>query len=301
MAEKFKKLYVIYDYVVILLGLVIYTFGWTAFILSHDITTGGLAGIATLIGRGMGIPVWIPYNVINILLLVIALKILGWRFSLKTVFSVLMLAVLIPFFEGIFQEPLLRNEPFMAVVIGSIFCGAGLGIVFTVNGSTGGTDIIAAIINKYKSVSIGTGLMIIDVFIIGSSYFIFRSPDKLIFSVVEVMVCNFTLDFILNGYRQSMQFFIFTSKPTEVGTRIMEEIGRGCTYLHAEGAYTRKDTKVVMVVAKRSQSATIFRIVKELDNKAFITQSLVKGVYGQGFDVIKVSSKPKKKLLKAEK
>lgn len=294
MGKISKKLYAISDYVVIFIGLLVYSFGWTAFILSHDITSGGLAGIATLIGRTLDIAVAWPYNIINGILIVIALVVLGWQFSLKTLFSVVALFFIIPPFESFFQAPLLADQPFMAVVIGSILCGIGLGIVFTVNGSTGGTDIIAAIINKYKPMSIGTGLMIIDVFIIGASYFVFRNPDLLVFSVVEVMLVNFTLDFVLNGYRQSMQFFIFSEKTKEISEAIMEETGRGGTYLYGEGAYSGNEARVLMVVARRSESSTIFRIVKERDQKAFITQSLVKGVYGEGFDPIKTSSKKKK-------
>ncbi len=307
------------DYSIIFLGLLIYGFAWQGFIFSHEIVTGGLAGITSLISFATGIPVWIPYNLINIGLMVLALFVLGPRFLAKTIFSVICLGILIPFFEIIFRgipagasasqmsfyrfmeplivgEPLLRDQPFMAVLIGGMLCGLSLGMVFSVNGSTGGTDIIAAIINKYRSVTIGRALLLIDAVIIGSSYFIFHSADKLVFSLVEVMACNLTLDYYLNGYRQSVQFFIISKHYKEISQRILREVNRGCTLLNGEGAYSGGEVKVMMVIAKKSESNMIFRAVKETDPKAFISQSIVRGVYGEGFDVIKVGgkSRPKK-------
>lgn len=309
------------DYVIIFLGLLIYGFAWQGFIYSHEITTGGLAGITSLISWSTGIPVWIPYNLINFGLMILALIILGWKFLAKTIFSVVSLGFLIPIFEMIFRgipdnvsgwqravynllepiivgEPMLKDQPFMAVVLGGILCGLSLGLVFSVNGSTGGTDIIAAIINKYRSITIGRALMVIDAIIIGSSYFLFHSADKLVFSLVEVMACNLTLDYYLNGYRQSVQFFIISKHYTEISRRILKEVNRGCTLLQGEGAYSGSEVKVVMVIAKKSESTLIFRAVKEIDPQAFISQSIVRGVYGEGFDAIKVRSHSSKKNVK---
>lgn len=289
-----KLINTIKDYAVIFLGIVVYGFAWQGFIYSHDITTGGLAGIASLISWIFDINVAWPYNVINVALVLVALKILGWRFCVKTVFSVASLAVVIPFFSWLFDgKPMLADQPFMAVVIGAMLAGLSLGIVFSVNGSTGGTDIIAAIINKYRSITIGRALMLIDFVILGSSYFIFKDPDKLVFSLVEVLVCNLTVDYFLNGYRQSVQFFIISKHYKEICNRIITECNRGCTLLNAQGAYSEADTKVVMLIAKKTESTMIFRIVKEVDPKAFISQSIVRGVYGEGFDMLKVETEKK--------
>ena len=317
-----KKLYLlIKDYVVIFVGLLMYGFAWQGFIFSHEITTGGLAGITSLLSWTTGIPVWVPYNLINFGLMFVALFILGWKFLAKTIFSVVCLGFLIPIFEMMFRgmpedpssferavysfmepiiigEPMLKDQPFMAVLLGGMLCGISLGMVFSVNGSTGGTDIVAAVINKYRSITIGRALLVIDVIIIGSSYFIFHSPDKLVFSLVEVMAANLTLDYYLNGYRQSVQFFIISKDYEEISRRIIHDVHRGCTLLSGVGAYSANEMKVIMVIAKKTESQLIFRAVKSVDPKAFIAQSIVRGVYGEGFDPIKVRDVTKAERLR---
>ena len=287
-AKQFSQLYYsIHDYLLITIGLVIYAFGWTAFILSNQIVTGGVTGVCALIFFSTGLPVSVSYISINLVLLVIAFKVLGAKYLIKTVFGVIGLSLFLSLFQTIFTEPILKGEPAMAIVIGGILCGAGLGLIFSANGSSGGTDIIATIVNKYKNISIGRALIFCDFLIIGSSYFLFHSVDKIVFSFVEMLVCNYVLDMVLNGNRQSVQFFIFSPKYDEICERIIADIGRGCTILDGTGGYSHKSVKVVVVLAKKSESIAIFRLVKQIDNKAFISQSPVRGVYGDGFDPIK--------------
>ena len=150
-------------------------------------------------------------------------------------------------------------------------CGAGLGLVFSANGSTGGTDIIGAVINKYKNISIGRILLFCDFFIISSSFFLFHNVDKIVFGFVEMVISNYVLDMVLNGNRQSVQFLIFSQKYDEIADRIIHELGRGCTILDGEGGYSRKPVKVVVLLAKKSESVSIFRIVKRIDHQAFIS------------------------------
>lgn len=279
--------YSLQDYVFILLGLLMYSFGWTGFILSNEIVTGGVTGICALIFFATGIPVSVSYIVINVVLLAIAFKILGGKFLVKTIFGVVALSLLLSLFQWIFTEPLLKDQPFMSIVIGAMLCGAGLGFVFSGNGSTGGTDIIAAIVNKYKHVSIGRAMILCDFVIIGSSYFLFHSIDKIVFALVEMLICNYMLDLVLNGNRQSVQFLIFSQKYPEIADRINHDMDRGCTILDGMGWYSKKPVKVIVLIAKKSESVTIFRIVKSIDKRAFISQSTVRGVYGEGFDEIK--------------
>lgn len=279
--------YSLQDYVFILLGLLMYSFGWTGFILSNEIVTGGVTGICALIFFATGIPVSVSYIVINVVLLAIAFKILGGKFLVKTIFGVVALSLLLSLFQWIFTEPLLKDQPFMSIVIGAMLCGAGLGFVFSGNGSTGGTDIIAAIVNKYKHVSIGRAMILCDFIIIGSSYFLFHSIDKIVFALVEMLICNYMLDLVLNGNRQSVQFLIFSQKYPEIADRINHDMDRGCTILDGMGWYSKKPVKVIVLIAKKSESVTIFRIVKSVDKRAFISQSTVRGVYGEGFDEIK--------------
>lgn len=286
------------DYLFITLGLLIYLISYFCFVYYHQITSGGLAGISSVISWGFNIPFYIPYNIINITLLLIAIKILGWRFSVKTVYSVLVLTTSIPFIERYllpsFRDSIpLQDNPALAMILGSILIGISLGIVFSMNGSTGGTDIVAAIINKYKQVSIGRALIYIDVITIAASWFIFKDLDKLVYSMLQVLITNSAVDYYLNGSRQSLQFFIITKEHQKMADHILREVNRGVTFLNGEGAYSHQEVKILMVIARKTESTAIFRTVKEVDPNAFITQSLVRGVYGQGFDVIKVNNKKK--------
>lgn len=288
---KLNKVYFsVQDYLMILFGTLLYGFGFNAFILSNEIVTGGVSGICALIffaSKEM-IPVSLSYFVINVGLLVIALKILGFKFLIKTIFGVLSLSASLSFFEWLMERhPLLPNEPFMSIIIGGLLCGSGLGLVFSANGSTGGTDIIGAVVNKYKNISIGRILLFCDFIIISSSFLLFHNVEKIVFGFVEMLVSNYVLDLVLNGNRQSVQFFIFSQKYDEIADRIIHELGRGCTILDGVGGYSHKPVKVVVLLAKKSESVSIFRLVKQIDHQAFISQSIVRGVYGEGFDQIK--------------
>jgi len=277
----------IHDYFFIFMGLSLYSLGWTGFLLPNQITTGGVTGIAAIVYFASSIPVGVTYLCINSVLLLLSVKILGFKFSVKTIINVAILTVLLSFFQLIFKEPLVKGEPFMSCILGGVMCGMGLGLVFSFNGSTGGTDIIALIIHKYRNISIGKGLLICDLLIICSSYFVFQSIEKIVYGLVVMGVVSYTVDMVLNGKRQSVQFFIFSDKYEEIADTIVEQAHRGCTILDGTGWYTKKSTKVLVVMAKKNESVTIFRIVKNIDPAAFISQSSVIGVYGNGFEQIR--------------
>lgn len=291
MNNSFDKIYnPSKDYILILLGTLLYGFSFNGFILSNQIVTGGLSGVCALIffaTKGF-IPVSLSYFTINIVLLLIALKVLGFKFLIKTIFGVFSLSGSLWLFEQLLHgQPILHNQPFMSIVIGAFLCGIGLGLVFTAGGSTGGTDILAAIVNKYKNVSMGTALLMFDFVIISSSYMLFQNVDKIVFGFVEMVVGNYTVDMILNSNRRSVQFLIFSQKYDEIAQHIINDLGRGCTIIDGTGGYSQKPVKVIILLVKKSESIAIFRMVKEIDHQAFISQSLVQGVYGEGFDKIK--------------
>lgn len=289
MISKFHKIYYsVQDYLMIVFGTILYGFGFNAFILSNEIVTGGVSGICALIYFATSIPVSISYFVINVILLLIAFKILGFKFLIKTIFGVISLSLSLSFFEWLFAgNPILESQPFMSIMIGAFLCGSGLGLIFSANGSTGGTDIIGAIVNKYKNISIGRALLFCDFIIISSSFLLFHNIEKIVFGFVEMFISNYVLDLVLNGNRQSVQFLIFSNKYEEITERIIHELDRGCTILDGVGGYSKKPVKVVVLLAKKSESVSIFRLVKEIDSNAFISQSIVRGVYGEGFDQIK--------------
>ncbi|MDR3127046.1 MAG: YitT family protein [Tannerellaceae bacterium] len=290
MHKGVKRLYYgVRDYLLIFVGTVLYAFGFQAFIISNGIVVGGISGIAALAHYVTGIPVALPYLSINIILLAIAYKVLGPKFMLKTTFAVASVSLNLSLFERLLEgmEPIVQGEPFMVVFLGGLVCGLALGVIFSANGSTGGTEILAAMVNKYKHISVGTGILLFDGLIIASSYILFNDIDRIVFGFVEMGVNSYVLDKIINANRQSVQFLIVSEKYEEIKQHILFEMQRGCTLLQSEGGYTGNPSKVLLLLVKRSESLTVFRMVKEIDPKAFISQSLVRGVYGEGFEPIK--------------
>ena len=176
----------------------------------------------------------------------------------------------------------------MSCTLGAICMGLGTGIVFIANGSSGGTDIIAKVVNKYRNVTMGRMLLYCDVIIISSSYFVFHNLEKIVYGLVVMVIFSFTVDLVVNGFRQSVQFFIFSHKHEEIANRINSEVHRGVTILDGMGWYSKEPIKVVTVLARKNESIKIFRLVKEIDPHAFVSQTSAIGVYGEGFDVMKV-------------
>ena len=283
------------DYLAITFGLIVYSLAWVLFMLPYQITTGGVTGIAAIIYYATGVEIQISYFVINAIFLGFALKILGPRFSIKTIYAIFMLTFLLWFFQMLFKDDqgnlpqlLGPGQDFMACVIGAGMLGLGIGVVFCNNGSTGGTDIIAWIINKYKDVSLGRMMMYCDIVIISSCYFIFHDWRRVLFGFCVLFVMSIVIDYVINSTRQSVQFLIFSKKYEEIAEGIATKIDRGVTLLDGQGWYSKKEIKVVAVLAKKRESLDIFRLIKDIDPDAFISQSNVVGVYGEGFDKLKV-------------
>ncbi len=292
-----KAFHTFLDYFYITLALVIYAFGWTFFLLPYKIVTGGVTGISALIFYATGFSISYTYFLINVVLLAIALKILGSKFLVKTTYAIFMLTFLLNMFQRLVTNPdgsmfqlLGPGEDFMSVVLGSCFAGTGLAMVFLHNGSTGGTDIIAAIVNKFHDISLGRVLIVADLCIILSSYFLFSDWRKIVFGLVMMLLENFVLDYIMNARRESVQFMIFSRKYKEIAHEIGTKMGRGITILDGHGWYSGQSMSVLCILAKKRESVSILRIVKRLDPNAFVSISTVSGVYGEGFDPIKVKA-----------
>ncbi len=277
------------DYLMIALGMILYGIGWTLFLLPQDITASGVPGIASIVYFATGLPVQYVYLGVNVALLIVAIWQLGWKFSIKTVFAVFTLSAFLAFIQEVTKEVhLLADQPFMACVLGATFCGSGIGIAFSNNGSTGGTDIIAAVIHKYRDVTLGQVMRIMDLIIITSSYLVLHDWEKVVYGYVTLFISSFVLDQVVNGARQSVQFFIISDKYEEIGRHINQFPHRGVTVINASGFYTGREVRMLFVLAKKSESTIIFRLIKDIDPKAFVSQSAVIGVYGEGFDKIKV-------------
>jgi len=293
------------DYMVITLALATYAFALAYFMLPYKITTGGVAGIASIVYYVTGLEVQITYLAINIIFLIVALKILGWKFCVKTVYGVLTLTFLLWLVQRLLEDPVTgklpentigESEAFMACVIGAIMEGVGLAVCFLSNGSTGGTDIIAAIVNKYKNVSLGFIIMACDVIIISSCWFVFHDPRRLIFGFVTLFISSFTLDFVMNRQRQSVQFLIFSRNYSKIADAI-NQTHHGVTVLNGEGWYTKTERKVLVCIVRKRFAVNIFRMIKMIDPYCFVSMGTVQGVYGEGFDKIKAKKLSKKRTI----
>ena len=286
------------DYVAITLGIMCYALGWAAFLLPYQISTGGVTGISALIYYVTGIEIQVSYFVINAIFMVFALKILGLKFCIKTLYAIPALTFFLWLFQVLLKDeagnlPLLLGpgQEFMALVIGACMTGFGIGFVFIYNGSTGGTDILAWIINKYKDVSLGRLIMYGDIIIISSCYFVFHDWKRVLFGFCVLFIMSVVIDYVVNSNRQSVQFLIFSKKHEEIAEIISKELRRGVTLLDGTGWYSKQSIKVVVILAKKNQANEIFRLVRDIDENAFISQSNVVGVYGEGFDKLKVKKK----------
>ena len=263
-----------------------YVFSWTLFLVPAEITGGGISGLAAVIFYSTKIPIGLTFFVINLFLVALAIKILGASFGLKTIFSMVVISIAFSVLPSLSSGPIIKDN-FLSAVLGGMMGGAGIGIVFSRGGSTGGTDIIAMIVNKYRNISPGRIIMYCDVIIIGSSYFLLHSLDKMVYGFVSMAVVSYTLDAFLSGSNASAQMFIFSPKYEEIADFINEESGRGVTVFNGVGWYTQNDIKILMTVVRKKETSMLFRKIKEIDPGAFISMASVMGVYGEGFDKIK--------------
>lgn len=285
--KKFKLKTLLYDYFIITIGMSLYVIGWTLFLIPAEITGGGISGLSVVIFYSTKFPVAISYFIINVFLIIAAIKVLGASFGIKTIWSILVATLLFWITPGLIKEPLI-DDTFLSAVLGAMLGGFGIGLVFTRGGSTGGTDIIAMIINKYRNISPGRVIMYCDVIIIASSYFVFQSPAKLVYGYVSMWVVSYAIDAFLSGANASAQIFIFSKNFSEIANYINQNANRGVTILEGTGWYSKEKVKIVMTVVRKRESSLIFRKLKEIDPDAFISMGSVMGVYGKGFENIKI-------------
>ena len=301
------------DYMFIALGLAIYTVAFTVFLMPYQIVAGGVTGLSAIIYYATGFHLENTYIIINGLLLIAALKILGWRFLMKTIFAIFTLYFMLKFAQdyipkqenGLPFKLMGDGQDFMSMIIGCVLTGIALATVFMNNGSTGGTDIIAASVNKYHpNVSLGNVLIAADFCIIGSCMFFpqfgtyLERAHKVMFGFCVMAMENYTLDYVMNARRQSVQFMIFSQKWQEIANAIGTQMNHGVTILDGHGWYTGKQMKVLCILAKKNESINMFRLIKMIDPNAFVSQSAVIGVYGEGFDEMRVTMKKNNKKMK---
>jgi len=305
MASQEKNvLRTIKEYILITLGIVIYTCGWTIFLTPNNMFGGGVSGISAIIQFATGIKMGYTYFVINALLLLISLFIIGPSFGVKTVYAILLASFCLNFEQTIIpaqfiQDFALSNGKLLCSIIGGSMAGFGIGMSISQGGSTGGTDIIALIITKYRNVSPGKVILLIDVFIIAFSLLVpsigpdgkaLPFVDKFItavYGMIIVTVCGNVADLYLAGSKQSVQLFILSHHYEEIAEMISRDFHRGVTILDGKGWYTKQAASVLMVITRKTDVNMLLRSIKRIDPEAFLSISSVAGVYGKGFDSIK--------------
>lgn len=296
MIFKSKYTQEILDYLTMTAGVMAYAFTLAFCILPYKLTSGGVAGIGTLVFYSTGLEVQNTVFVINALLLVAAVKELGWRFCIKTIYATLGLTLSIWFAQRVYEmvgRPMIvGDELFMACIMSALGSGFGLSLCFMAGGSTGGTDIVAAIVNKYRNISLGKVIMLVDIAIISSCYLVFHDIRRVVFGYVLLIVASLTLDYLLSRSHQSVEFKIYSRNPYPIAEAITKN-GWGVTVLDGMGYYTRSERKVLVSVVTRSERPLMFRLIRSIDPYAFVTMGNVSGVYGEGFDAIENGGKQK--------
>ncbi len=290
------------DYFMISVGLAIYALGFCSCILPYEIVMGGLTGFGTLVyfASGKLIPVAVTQYVANLLLLSIAFKIVGRKFVIRTLFGATMIALFLGIMQPLFahlSHPIIQDRP-VSILLGAILCGIGIGTTFIHNGSSGGTDIVAAMVSKKSNASVGRIMIYCDMIIVSSSILLPFNGDLtariearipiIVYGLMVTYVIAFMTDMIINTNRQATQFIIFSQEWKAISDAVNKEAHRGVTVVDGMGWYSKKEVKIVMVWCRKIESVTIFRIIKSIDPEAFITQTNTNGVYGKGFDTMKV-------------
>lgn len=299
---------IIKEYGLVTVGVVSYALGWSIFLLPNNLIGGGVSGFASILYYATGMPMGVTYFVLNILLLVIGTKILGTGFGGKTIYAIVMTSVMLGIMPKIIpadfiHEFSLSNGKLICTFLGGIIAGFGIGLSISQGGSTGGTDIVALVWCKFYPSSPGRVILIIDVVIILSSLLFPSYTDSgellpfaeklavIVYGLIQVTVCGYAIDLYISGSKQSVQAFIFTKKAVDMADAIAFDMKRGVTVIPAKGWYSKEEKQVLMVVTRKTDLNLLLRYVKSIDPDAFLSVSSVMGVYGQGFDTIKLKTK----------
>ena len=296
--QKGKTLSVIKDYLVISLGLLLYTLAWAVFIIPHHLVGGGVTGISAIVQYITGFNMSYTMFIINAVLLLIALRILGTSFGARTVYAIVFSSIafrivpeLIP--QEFIQQFALDNGKLLSVIFGGALSGLGCSLAITHGGSSGGTDIVALMINKFYNISTGTVIIILDIIIIACSLFIPSDATwgsrfaNVIYGYIASGVFSYALDLFMTGQRQSVQILVFSDHYDRIAEKIALESNRGVSVFDAQGWYSKQNRKVLLVVVRKSEMNRILSMIKSEDKSAFISVGSVHGVYGEGFEKIK--------------
>ena len=291
-----KILATLWDYFLMTVGSIIFCMAWTSFIIPNGLASGGLTGFCTILQYGTGLPVGISYPVLNFLLLLLGFLVLGKGFGFKTIYVIILTSVLFDALPMFPQLEVLMDEKLLVALVGAAMESVGIGLVLLRGGSTGGTDIIAMIINKFWPISPGRVYLVTDMFIILS---ILLVPDKgivdVIYAYVVMLGFSFGVDFVLLGNKSSVQILVFSPKYKEIADHIIYDVQRGVTALQSVGWYSQQESKVLLIILRKYQMNEVINEIKRIDKDAFVSVSSANSVYGEGFEEIKTGFDMKKK------
>lgn len=307
------------EYVLLTIGVMSYALGWSIFLLPHNLVGGGVSGFASILYYATKVPMGLTYFVINVVLLIVGTRIIGRGFGAKTIYAIIATSVLLMLMPKVIPAEIIAelsfdNSKLICTCLGGLIAGLGIGLSISQGGSTGGTDIVALLWCKFHPASPGRVILLIDIVIILSSLLfpshaeevvvengvevtrqvLLSFNEKLlivIYGLLQVTVSGYAVDMYLSGSKQSVQAFIFTKKSKEMADAIAFDMKRGVTMIPAKGWYTKEERDVLMVVTRKADLNLLLRYVKSIDQDAFLSISSVMGVYGEGFDEIKVKSK----------
>ena len=311
------------EWTFVTMGILIYVLGWSLFLIPNNLVGGGVSGISSMIQYATQgkIQMGYSYLVINAVLIAAAVIVLGMGFGAKTIYAIILASVALRFLPDMIPPSIvntlaLQNGKLMSVIMGGLMAGIGIGMSISNGGSTGGTDIIALIYTKYHNVSPGKVILFLDFIIITSSLLIpsyvqdvdpatgvallgadgrplmhlMPFADKIttvVYGLILVTVNSYVLDMYISGSQQSVQLFILSKEYEKIADAIANDLHRGVTVLDGKGWYTKQDTKVLMVLTRKSDLNLMLRHIKQIDSHAFLSVSSVNGVYGKGFETIK--------------
>ena len=294
--KKNKFTTLAWEYLMITLGAALYTFAWSCMFIPNGIASGGVTGAATIINFATGIPVYISYIVINAILLLMGFLILGKSFGLKTIYAIAISTVFLDLFAGMESCYLFFDSKLLLVLVAALLESVGIALILEMGGSTGGTDIVALIINKFWPVTIGRVYLICDLFIIASILLIpGKTVEDMVYGYVAMVVFSVMVDWVMLGRKSTWQVMVFSEEYQKIADYIIHNMNRGVTALNSVGWYTGNDKKVLLIIVRKRELHDLTRLIKAMDPKAFVSVSAASTVYGEGFDEIKTGVNIRKK------
>ena len=289
-----NKHQLVISYLVITLGILIYTFAWSAVMLPAKIVGGGVSGISSVLYYAVGIhiPIGIMNLIINAILVIVGFRVLGSKFGANTIYGIIMSSACFILWQQVLHVETLFDVDqfggFMCAIIGGALCGGGIGLTFAMGGNSGGTDIIALIVSKFYNISPGKVIMYLDIVIVGCSYFVSHKIENIVFGYIVMVTMTYVLDMVLDGNKQSYQIMVFSAKNKEIGETVTTEVGRGATLLDGEGCYSHQQRQVLIIMVHKTDKPHVMQIIHRIDADAFISVSKTQGVYGRNFEKLKL-------------